>query len=94
MIKMLARETLSPQKQAALAALEKHPGWTVVKEDLLSDAVRQASNDLLEVDTAKDMDGSKMRAAHAVAKLAQDFSNALIRSVEAHANAANGEDSE
>jgi putative heme iron utilization protein len=33
MIKMLARETLSSQKQAALAALEKHPGWTVVKED-------------------------------------------------------------
>src|ERR1700721_1331209 len=89
-IKMLSRETLSPAKQAALAALQKHPGWKVLKEDLLTDAVHQASKDLLEVDTTKDTDGSKIRAAHATAKLAQDFANALVRSVEVHASAANG----
>jgi hypothetical protein len=88
-IKMLSRETLSVAKQAALAALQKHPGWKVLKEDLLADAVRQASNDLLDVDTSKDTDGSRVRAAHATAKLAQDFANALVRSVEVHASAAN-----
>jgi len=87
----MLRRDLSLQKQQMLVALSAHPGWRVVKEDLIKDALDQASQEMFSLDS-KDPDYTKkLTAIQGEAHAIQIFSQALIRSVEVHAQSANGQ---
>jgi len=85
MIGMLQRD-LPLHKQQMLRALTAHPGFAVLKE-LIADALDQASRELFSLDP-KDPDHiRKLTAIQNEAHAIKVFSEALIRSIDAHIEA-------
>jgi hypothetical protein len=88
----MLRRDLSPQKQQMLAALSAHPGWAIVKNDLIQDALNQASNEMVSLNSSDPEYVRRLSAIQVEAHAVQTFSQALIRSVEVHAQAAVDQD--
>lgn len=85
---MLARETLSREEQAALAALTQHPGWRVVTGKLIPEINRQAQQGMIEVKPEDPDYTRKVSAAQITARCYNEVTQVLVRSIDVHSTAA------
>jgi hypothetical protein len=91
--KPLMMDELTPVKRAALASLVSHPGWGVV-EELHMDACKRATEDVLKQDQGEEGSERKILTLQAKARERNEFSLLILRSVQWHIQAAQGQEQE
>jgi hypothetical protein len=94
MLKMLARETLSPEEQGALAALVQHPGWRVVTKKLVPEINRQAQQAMIDVREEDPDFEKKVKAAQITARAISEVTQVLLRSIDVHSEAVRSRESD
>jgi hypothetical protein len=86
----LMMDRLTPGKRAALAGLVQHPGWAVV-EELHMDACKRATEDVLKANPEETGYDQLVKARQIKARERNEFSLLILKSVEWHIQAAQGQ---